>query len=186
MSTQDFPDARRRTMLRAGLALGVAGAGALLWKARGHGYLVRLFNPFTAAKFELPALEGLKDEAGHPIPGFSSAEIAGKTAYVNIFASWCPYCREEHAALMQLAASGVKIYGVATLDNSDMALAFLLEMGNPYYRLGVDPKGYLMRALGASGVPAHFVFSPAPKLAFTYQGPLTLAQMREKIVPALA
>ena len=83
------PD-RRAILLGAGLigSVGVAGAG--LWLARRRGLLGRLFNPFSADHFDLPALAGLTDSAGAPIPGFSSADIAGKAVYLNAFASWCP------------------------------------------------------------------------------------------------
>lgn len=179
---------RRAVLLGAGLtgvaAIGAAGAGLLVW--RRYDLSARLLNPFRADHFDLPALAGLTDSAGAPVPGFSSAEIAGKAVYLNAFASWCPSCREEHGALMDFARSGAQIYGVASLDDPDKTLAYLREHGNPFVKLGVDRKGYLFRALGARGIPAHFVFAPAPNLAFAAQGPMDLEQLRAKILPALA
>jgi DsbE subfamily thiol:disulfide oxidoreductase len=186
MDTKDLPDSNRRALLLGAGILGAGAAGAGLWQARRHGLWERLLNPFAADHFDLPALAGLTDVSGAPIPGFSSAGIAGQAVYVNAFASWCPTCREEHPALMEFARSGVKIYGVASLDEPSKTLAFLLEQGNPFVKVGVDRKGYLFRALGARGVPAHFVFAPAPKLAFAAQGPMDYAQMRERIAPLLA
>ncbi len=179
---------RRAVVLGAGLTCAVAtGAGtAGLWAWRRYGLSGRLFNPFRADRFELPALAGVTDAAGAPVPGFSAAQIAGKAVYVNAFASWCPACREEHDALMDFARSGARIYGVATLDKPEQTLAYLRERGNPFAVLGVDRKGYLFRALGARGIPAHFVFAPAPNLAFMAQGPMDLARLQAKILPALA
>lgn len=185
MNAKDHPDGSRRALLFGAAILGAGATGAGLWQARRRGLWERLLNPFAADNFELPALAGLTDASGAPVPGFSSAGIAGQAVYVNAFASWCPTCREEHPALMEFARSGVKIYGVASLDQPAQTLAFLREEGNPFVKVGADRKGYLFRALGARGVPAHFVFAPAPKLAFAAQGPMDFAQLREKILPAL-
>ncbi len=174
---------RRTVLFGAGLAA-ATGAGFLAW--RHPGLRARLFNPFRADDFDLPALAGLTDASGAPVPGFSSASIAGQAVYLNAFASWCPSCREEHQALMEFAASGARIYGVASLDAPEETLRFLQQRGNPFARLGVDRHGYLFRALGARGVPAHFVFAPAPDLALVEQGPMDVARLRAKILPALA
>jgi cytochrome c biogenesis protein CcmG/thiol:disulfide interchange protein DsbE len=185
MSMENTFATRRGAILLAGAAaLGVGGAG--LWLARRRGLFARLFNPFSAAKFDLPAVAGLTDASGAAIPGFSAADIAGKAVYLNAFASWCPICREEHQALLDFARSGATIYGVASLDDPGETLAFLRDHGNPFARVGMDAQGYLLRALGARGVPAHFVFAPAPKLAFVAQGPMDLAELRANILPALS
>ena len=175
---------RRGILFGAGMAAALAGVPLLAW--RHPGLRARLFNPFRADRFDLPALPGLKDASGDPVPGFSSASIAGRAVYLNAFASWCPSCREEHRALMDFAASGASIFGVASLDQPEKTLAFLREHGNPFARLGLDRYGYLFRALGARGVPAHVVFAPAPNLALVEQGPMTFADLRAKILPALA
>lgn len=180
----DMPMDRRAFLFGAGLPAATAGAGLLAW--RHPGLRARLFNPFRADRFDLPALPGLKDASDVPVPGFSSASIAGQAVYLNAFASWCPSCREEHQALMEFAASGASIYGVASLDAPEQTLRFLQERGNPYVRLGLDRHGYLFRALGARGVPAHFVFAPAPRVALVEQGPMTVTQLRAKIARALA
>jgi cytochrome c biogenesis protein CcmG, thiol:disulfide interchange protein DsbE len=181
--TTDTQIDRRTVLFGAGLAA-AAGAGLLAW--RHPGLRARLFNPFRADRFDLPALPGLKDAADAQVPGFSSASIAGQAVYLNAFASWCPSCREEHQALMEFAASGATIHGVASLDAPEETLRFLQQRGNPFARLGVDRHGYLFRALGARGVPAHFVFAPAPNLTLVEQGPMDVARLREKILPALA
>lgn len=185
MNAEDPFLTRRGAILLGGAAvLGAGGAG--LWLARRRGLFGRLFNPFSAENFDLPAVPGLTDAAGAPVPGFSAQDIAGKTVYLNAFASWCPACREEHQALLDFARSGATIYGVATLDDPAKTLVYLREHGNPFAKVGVDRKGYLFRALGARGIPAHFVFAPAPKLTLMAQGSMDLAELRAKILPALA
>ncbi len=176
--------ARRALLVAAAgaAALPGLGLGALVW--RRHGLSARLF--FDVEKFDLPPVPGLNDAQGAPVPGFSAADIKGRTVFLNAFASWCPNCRQEHPALMEFARGGATIYGVASLDDPARTLDFLQKEGNPFARLGVDRKGYLYRALGARGVPASFVMAPAPRVALLLQGPQTLAQLRQKILPALS
>jgi cytochrome c biogenesis protein CcmG, thiol:disulfide interchange protein DsbE len=175
---------RRSLLLGAGLVAVSGGAGLLAW--RHPGLRARLFNPFRADHFSLPALPGLKDASGDPMPGFSSASIAGRMVYLNAFASWCPSCRAEHEALMEFARSGARIFGVASMDAPGQTLAFLRQHGNPFVKLGVDRHGYLLHALGARGIPAHFVFAPAPELTLVKQGSMDLKQLQATILPALA
>ena len=169
---------RRALLLAAGGALGVA-----FW--RRHDLAARLFNPFSADRFDLPPLPGLLDAEGAPVQGFSAQDLTGRAVFLNAFASWCPQCRAEHAALLEFAHSGAIIYGVASLDDPARTLEFLRREGNPFARVGVDRNGYLYRALGARGVPASFVMAPAPHLALKLEGPLDVALMRAQIQPLL-
>ncbi len=177
--------ARRALLLAAAGAVSAPGLGlgALFW--RRHGLTARLFNPLSANHFDLPPIPGLTDAQGAPMPGFSAGDIAGQAVFLNAFASWCPNCRHEHKALMEFARSGGKIYGVASLDDPAQTLDFLRREGNPFTKVGVDRKGYLYRALGASGVPASFVMAPAPHLALMLQGAQTIEELQAKIAPAL-
>jgi len=173
---------RRAVFLGIGaLAGGALGVGA--WRRRD--LIANLFNPFSAEAFDLPALPGLTDASGAQIPGFSAADIAGKTVFINAFASWCPQCREEHQALVDFARSGATIFGVASVDDPKNTLDYLWEFGNPYARLGVDRKGYLYRTLGARGIPASFVMAPAPKIVFKHVGPVALADLQTRVSAAL-
>jgi DsbE subfamily thiol:disulfide oxidoreductase len=160
-----------------------AGLGALAWPLRGA--VKQLFNPLAADRFDLPPVPGLVDRMGVQIPGFAAADIAGRAVFVNAFASWCPYCREEHQALVDFARAGAAILGVASADDPEKTLKFLKEFGNPYLRVGVDRKGHLYRALGARGIPASFVLAPGPRIVFSHFGPITLAQLQAGVPPAL-
>ena len=179
------PDQSRRALLLAGAAaLPGLALGGYVW--RRYGLTARLLNPLSAEKFDLPPVPGLMDAKGSPMPGFSAADIAGKTVYLSAFASWCPNCLEEHASLMDFARTpGVEILGMASLDDPKNTLEFLRKQGNPFTRVGVDRRGYLYRALGARGIPAHFVLAPAPRLALKLEGPQTPASLREKILPLI-
>ncbi len=183
--SQTLPDPNRRAVLLGALLASGLAAGAGAFAIRRYGLIGKYLNPLSADKFDLPAVPGLTDAAGAPIPGFSAADIAGETVYLNAFASWCPNCRDEHPALMEFAASGAKIYGVASLDDPAQTLDYLKKNGNPFTRVGVDRKGHLYLALGARGIPASFVMAPAPHLALKLEGPQDVAQMRARILPLL-
>jgi thiol-disulfide isomerase/thioredoxin len=174
----------RRAVLLGGAACGAFAAGALA--ARRFDLAGKLFNPFAADRFDLPAVPGLFDAAGAPVPGLAAADLAGRPAFLNVFASWCPQCRAEHGALLDFARSGATIYGVAAFDDADATASFLRAFGNPFARVGLDRKGWLLRALGARGVPASFVLAPAPRLVFRHFGPITPAELRAEIPRALA
>jgi len=186
MSKTTTAQTNRRTLLIGAGVLGAAAGGAGLLLSRRHGFFwSRLFNPFSAAKFDLPPLPGLLDASGAQIPGFSAADIAGKTVFLNAFAGWCPNCRAEHAALMDFASSGGRIYGVATMEDPANTLEYLRKQGNPFVKVGVDRKGYLLHALGARGIPASFVMAPAPNIALKLEGTQSLADLTGKIAPLL-
>ena len=173
----------RRSVLLGMAAVAGGGLGAAAWRRYDLGG--KLFNPFAADHFDLPPLPGLTDRAGAQIPGFSAADIAGKTVFLNAFASWCPQCREEHQALVDFARSGATIYGVASVDDPENTLKYLRDQGNPYACLGVDRKGWLYRALGARGIPASFVVEPGAKIVFRHVGPVALAELQAGVSAAL-
>ena len=88
-----------------------------------------------APETNLPPLEGMA------LPGIDSKNFAGKVTLVNVWASWCAPCREEHPLL--LALSQDKRFGIAGLNYKDApenARRFLGSLGNPYAAIGVDQR----------------------------------------------
>jgi cytochrome c biogenesis protein CcmG, thiol:disulfide interchange protein DsbE len=178
----------RRGALRAALGFAAAGAGGGLaaWLWTRKDMTARLFNPFTLAHFELAAVPGLMHPDGSPTPGFSSADLAGRRSILNLWASWCPSCAEEHELLVDLAARDlVPIYGADVKDAPEHARDFLARRGNPYRAVGADSSAFLQRALGACGVPATFVVAPGPVLEVSIFGPLSRDLIEDRIIPAL-
>lgn len=91
-------------------------------------------------------------------PGLSLADLrSGPPHLVNVFASWCIPCRTEAAQLAQLKARGVPIAGIAVRDKSEDVAQFLGDYGDPFDRIGSDPRSQVQFDLGSSGVPETFI-----------------------------
>lgn len=122
--------------------------------------------------------------AGAP---FTDADLRdGKIKLVNYWASWCAPCRVEHPNLRKLSEDGVEIYGVNWKDTPDKALGFLAEMGDPFTKLGADPKNKMGIDWGVAGVPETFVVDGEGNVITRIAGPLTEAVIADQVEPLLA
>ena len=191
MTTPKNPAAARRrwgTVLPFILFAVLAG---LFWYALQTGDPSRLPSALIGKPvpdFTLPPLEGLKAPDGSDMKSFDAADVAqGKPTLVNVFASWCVPCLEEHPMLMALANRGdLRIYGINYKDDPASARRFLGRYGNPYARVGVDVSGRTAIDFGVYGVPETFVISPEGKIAYRHVGPLTEDAIATKVLPLMA
>lgn len=127
--------------------------------------------------FSLPPVKGTA-------LGLSSADLEGQVSLVNVFASWCVACREEHPLLMQLSARHVvPIDGIDYKDKPDDAARWLAAMGNPYARTGADRDGRVAIDWGVYGVPETYVIDRNGRIAFKQIGPVTPAILDGTILP---
>ncbi|WP_352779456.1 DsbE family thiol:disulfide interchange protein [Mesorhizobium sp. M0913] len=102
-------------------------------------------------QFSLPPVQGRTF-------GLSSGDLRGDVSLVNVFASWCLACREEHPVFIQLAASKtVPLHGLNYKDRPDDAAQWLDTMGDPYTRTGADLNGRVSIDWGVYGIPETFV-----------------------------
>ncbi len=123
--------------------------------------------------FSLAPLEGLA-AGGQPVPGFSNEDLKGRITIVNVWASWCAPCRQEHPLLVELAKDpSVRLVGINQRDNPDNARRFLGALGNPYAAIGVDPNGRASIDWGIYGVPETFIVGPDGTIRHKHIGPLT-------------
>ena len=128
----------------------------------------------------LPPLEGLDR------PGIDAADFAGKVTLVNVWASWCVPCREEHPILEKLATDKrINLVGINYKDKPANALGFLGQMGNPYAAVGVDEKGRSSIDWGVYGVPETFLVGRDGKIRFKFVGPLSDESLEKVLMPEI-
>lgn len=130
-------------------------------------------------QFSLPPVKGRT-------LGLSSADLNGQVSLVNVFASWCVACREEHPVLLQIKASNsVPIYGLNYKDLPDNAARWLNTMGDPYTRTGADINGRVAIDWGVYGVPETYVVTKKGRIAYKHIGAVTPKVLDEKILPLI-
>jgi cytochrome c biogenesis protein CcmG/thiol:disulfide interchange protein DsbE len=128
-------------------------------------------------QFSLPPVKGRT-------LGLSSADLVGEVSLVNVFASWCVACREEHPLFMQLKAGGdVPIHGLNYKDQPDNAARWLNVLGDPYTRTGADRDGRVAIDWGVYGVPETFVITKDGRIAHKHIGPITPKDIEQTILP---
>jgi cytochrome c biogenesis protein CcmG/thiol:disulfide interchange protein DsbE len=120
------------------------------------------------------------------VPGFDTAALQGEVTVVNVFASWCIPCRDEHPLLVALkAGTGVRLYGINQSDAPDNARAFLAELGNPYDAVGMDRDRRVSIDWGVYGVPETFVVDAEGVITFKHVGPLSPEAIESELLPAI-
>ena len=106
--------------------------------------------------------------------GLASTQLKGEVSIVNVFASWCVACKEEHPVLMQLQREGLlAIHGMNYKDRPDAAEKWLAELGDPYTRTGADIDGRVAIDWGVYGVPETFVIDREGRIAYKHIGAIT-------------
>lgn len=128
----------------------------------------------------------LKAVAGTGVEGFDTASLKGEVTVVNVFASWCIPCREEHPMLERLKAeTGVRLFGINQRDAPENASAFLAELGNPYDRIGGDTDNRVSIDWGVYGVPETFVVDAEGVITYKHVGPISPQTLERDVIPAI-
>lgn len=127
--------------------------------------------------FALPPVQGRS-------LGLSSVDLSGEVSLVNVFASWCIPCRQEHPVFMRLAREKVvPVYGINYKDAPDDAAKWLDERGDPYTRTGADRDGRVVIEWGVYGVPETFVVGADGVIAYKHVGAVTEKILSDTILP---
>lgn len=130
-------------------------------------------------EFQLPPVQGRA-------LGLSSRDLKGQVQIVNVFASWCAPCRQEHPLLLELQKSGIApIHGLNHKDAPDDAARWLDRLADPYMRTGADIDGKVSIDWGVYGVPETFIVDREGRVAFKHVGPLTPQVIAEKVRPII-
>jgi cytochrome c biogenesis protein CcmG/thiol:disulfide interchange protein DsbE len=118
---------------------------------------------------------------------FSNREYAGKPYVLNVWGSWCVGCRQEHAALMEIARRGeVPIIGLNWNDDRDQALRWLEQLGDPYVANAFDGEGRVAIDWGVYGAPETFLVGADGTILKKHIAPITLQIWEQEFVPLLA
>jgi cytochrome c biogenesis protein CcmG/thiol:disulfide interchange protein DsbE len=169
---------RRLLYLIPVVVFAAVGIGLAVGLTRDPGTLPSALLDRQVPKFELPALDGGE--------GFSSEDLQGRVALVNVFASWCVPCRVEHPVLMRLAEEGVPIFGINYKDPPDKAQAWLAELGDPFAKIGADRNGRVGIEWGVYGVPETFVVDAQGRIRHRHVGPIQARDLEQTLRPILA
>jgi cytochrome c biogenesis protein CcmG, thiol:disulfide interchange protein DsbE len=169
-------------MMRFGLPLGIFFLLVLLLGV-GLGLNPReVPSPLIgkpAPAFELPQLHS-SDRS------FSPKELAGKVWMLNVWASWCAACRQEHPVLEELARTGViPIYGLNYKDRREDAMAWLRRFGDPYQLSIFDADGRVGIDYGVYGVPETYVIDKQGVIRYKRIGPVTPEIVQKKLLPLI-
>jgi len=192
MSAPETQPAARRGLSRYVVALiplvvfgGIAAtAGKMLYDQDFHGRDISEI-PSALLGTKAPSLN-LAPLEGSNLLALTDAAVKGKLTLVNVFASWCIPCRQEHPILKQLAADGrLNIVAINYKDKSANALQFLNELGNPFKAIGVDPNGKAAIDWGVYGVPESYLVAPDGTILYKRVGPFDEISMKEGLFPAM-
>ena len=119
-----------------------------------------------------------------PAKSFSAADMRGKVWLLNVWASWCVTCRDEHPLLIQYARSGaLPIYGLNYKDKREDALSWLGELGDPYVLSVADTDGRVGIDYGVYGAPETYLIDRDGIIRFKQIGPVTPDVWQKTILP---
>ena len=131
----------------------------------------------AAPAFNLPQLK-------EPAKSFSAVDMRGKVWLLNVWASWCVTCREEHPLLLEYARQGVvPIYGLNYKDERTDALAWLNDLGDPYVLSAADVDGRVGIDYGVYGAPETYLIDQEGTIRFKQIGPVTTNVWEKQIIP---
>lgn len=177
-----------RYVLPLGLFLALA---ALLWQPLGRAPSA-LPSPLVdrpVPTFNLATLPGTPSALGAGQPGtasFGPAQLRGKVWMLNVWASWCAACRDEHPLLVDLSRThSVPIVGLNYQDDPARGLDWLRHHGNPYQVTAQDADGRVGMDLGVYGVPETFVIDKQGLIRLRHAGPITPDVLQRTLLPLL-
>jgi cytochrome c biogenesis protein CcmG/thiol:disulfide interchange protein DsbE len=109
-----------------------------------------------------------------PARTLAHTDLQGAVSLLNVWATWCVPCRQEHETLLGIARdTGVPIYGLNYRDDRDDARRWLRLLGDPYRATGFDGDGSASLGLGVEGAPETYVIDASGRIAHKHVGPLT-------------
>ena len=125
-------------------------------------------------------------QLGNPSASFSPAEMKGKVWLLNVWASWCPNCKDEHPDLLELKRKGtVPIVGLNYKDKRELGLEVLKKTGDPFELSAFDPDGKAALDWGVYGAPETFLIDREGIIRAKHVGPISAEVIAAKFAPFL-
>jgi cytochrome c biogenesis protein CcmG/thiol:disulfide interchange protein DsbE len=133
-----------------------------------------------------PAPEFALTQLDKPQQTIRRADMLGKVWLLNVWASWCEACRDEHPYLVEFAKlKALPIYGLDYKDQREPAQQWLAERGNPYDASLFDRTGRVGIDFGVYGVPETFLIDKQGVIRFKQIGALTPEVLNDTVLPLL-
>lgn len=131
-----------------------------------------------APAFVLPQLQ-------QPAQTITQENFLGQVSLLNVWATWCVSCRQEHDDLLALKQQGVRLYGLNYKDDRAAALQWLAQYGDPYVENAFDGDGRVAIHWGVYGTPETFVIDAKGIVRHKFIGPLSPEIIQQQLWPLL-
>lgn len=159
----------------------LAGLVALFWvglqKDPGHVPSPLIGKP--APSFSLPSLRDPRNTVG-------TGDLKGRVSLLNVWATWCAGCRQEHGTLVRFSRRyDVPIYGLNWKDQRGKAIEWLDRLGDPYTASAFDQSGNVAIDWGVYGAPETFVVDAEGIVRYKHAGPIDERILQEEILPLI-
>ena len=116
----------------------------------------------------------------------SKQSLKGQMYLLNVWASWCPNCRQEHPMVTEFARQNIiPVYGLNYKDEAQDAKAWLNQFGNPYTDILVDAKGLVGIDFGVYGAPESFLVDGDGIIRHKIVGELTPQNIQNELLPMI-
>ena len=171
-----------RLLPLAGFLLVAALLGFGIWWSQYHD-IREIPSPLInkpAPTFALPVL-------GEPSKTVGSKELAGAPYLLNVFASWCFACGDEHPILVAEGKRlGIKLVGFDWKDDPADAKRWIAQFGDPYDVIIADVAGNVAIDFGVTGAPETFLVDANGVIRYKYISPITPAVIETELLPRIA
>lgn len=134
-------------------------------------------------EFELPILAAAENPTDITVA--DSSIFKGQVSLLNVWATWCITCRQEHEFLLQLKEQGVVIYGINYKDDEQKAQQWLARLHNPYVFSVSDQDGILGLNLGVFGAPETYLIDPKGVIRYKHVGDVNPMNWEAELKPEL-
>jgi len=139
-------------------------------------------SPLLGKKAPEYSLPKLKD----PLTSVGSEDLQGKVSLVNVWATWCVGCRQEHGFLVELEKQNIlPIYGVNWRDDRATALDWLASLGDPYVASAFDADGGVSIDWGVYGAPETFLVDRDGTVLYKHIAPLNIDVWEQEFMPRI-